>query len=444
MKEMWQLLKGHWPKVLLFLAIWLILGLGVYQLLFFIPHSILFGIGQLSSSEPTLDENGVKFSISLWVSCGLNALFFYLFFKQKKDLALLKDALRVLTYLDPKGFYHPKGLCLSGWCGGEYMPVLRDNSLDEFDPNKDIVLGLILEADGVLAKFSRSDKGFGGLGDSDFNDNREKIAKIVVKLNKREWLFEQLTKLNMLILDNIEDWIKQHFSKEVYFLRLNLLDYFIRASDQGKYLVYDKQEGLPNDKAMIVKSKDVFSVSGENSPVEFYKLILNKYYSRYKEFQAQPVNFDHRLFRKCFTIEGAVWGFLREAYWLLWNAYECDEHRKNPPTIEELLSNVYQIYGNKELSNSNASVVLWNAYESLSNAHKIYEENIRELSISASPPELDSGIYADKSLFSGAGELMLPYLKEAEKFLIEAESLLNISEVEHWGFCDSPIPIMIN
>jgi hypothetical protein len=441
-KEFLQWSKKNWSNVLLFLALWLILGLGIYQLLFFVPSPMLLGIDKILSSEPSMDENEVRFSISLCVSCGLNALFFYLYFKQKKDLELLKDALRVLTYLDPKGFYHPKGLgLLGGWCGGEYMPRLRDNSLDEFDQNKDIALGLILEADGVLAKFSHSDKGF--VGDFDLNDNREKIAKIVVKLNKREGLFKQLTILNELILDNIEDWIKQHFPKEVYFLRLNLLNYFIQASDQVKFLVFDKPKGLSNEKILFVETKEGSLDCKDNIVKEFFKVVLNKYYSKFQDYEMQPVNFDHRLFRKCFTVEGAVWGFLREAYWLLWNAYEYDGHRKNPPAIGELLSNVYQIYENKELSNANVSVVLWNAYEALSNANKIYEVNVKELPTSARF-DLDFEIYAKKELSSGAGELMLPYLEEAEKFLIEAENLLRFSEVEHWEFCDSPIPIVKN
>lgn len=426
MKEAWQYLKEYWPRIILFLGLYLILGLGAYQLLFFV-------------SDVGGDEMSPRAYLSFLAGLGLTALGFHVYFKQKEDLKLLKDALRVLAYLDPKGFYHPKGLGF--WCGGEYMPRLRDNSLDEFDPNKDIALGLILEADGVLAKFSDSDKGI--VGDWDLNDNRGKIAKIVVKLNKREWLFTRLTILNELILDNIENWIKQHFPKEVYFLRLNLLNYFIQASDQVKFLVFDKPKGLSSEKILFVETKEGSLDCKDNIVKEFFKVVLNKYYSKFQDYEMQPVNFDHRLFRKCFTVEGAVWGFLREAYWLLWNAYEYDGHRKNPPAIGELLSNVYQIYENKELSNANVSVVLWNAYEALSNANKIYEVNVKELPTSARF-DLDFEIYAKKELSSGAGELMLPYLEEAEKFLIEAENLLRFSEVEHWEFCDSPIPIVKN
>jgi hypothetical protein len=300
----------------------------------------------------------------------------------------------------------------------------------------------------VLDKFSRSDKGFGGLGCSDFNDNRKRLAEILKKLNERESLFGHLERLDGLILDNIEDWIKQHFPKEVYFLRLHLLDYFMQASNQGKFLVFGTAKGLPSKRALIVETKED-DYKG-NIAVEFYKVVLNKYYSEFQDYKIQPSNFNHRLFRKCFTIEGTVWGFLREAYCLLRDAYEFDVHRKSSPTVEELLSNVSQIDENKELPNTDVAVILWNAYEAISKAHNIYEENIRE-----SPRDEDCEIdpkedesfktnlenYADKELPSDAGKKMLPYLNEAEKYLIEAENFLKISKEEMPRFWDLPAPI---
>ncbi len=406
-KNFWLWLEKNWLRILIFLALWLILGLGIYQLLFFVPGSMLLGIDKILSSEPSMDENEVRFSISLWVSCGLNALLFYLYFKQKKDLILLKDTLQILGYLHGENIWSK-------------LPF------DEFDKEKNLVLGLALKAKGVAERF---------------DSNRHELRKILDKLNKNEpWWYDWLEELDGIILDNIEDWIKQHFPKEVYFIRLRLLEDYIQATKQGKYLVYDKSEGLPNDKTMIVKSKDEFLISGGKLPVEFYKLILNEYHSDYKEFQAQPVSFDHRLFRKYFTIEGAVWGFLREAYWLLWDACDYDVHRKSPPTIAELLSNVSQVYENKELSNTNVSVALWKAYEALCKACKIYEDNIRK-----SPTEESSEInlenYADKELPQDTGEKILPYLADAEKYLTEVENFLKISEDEMPSFWSSPAPI---
>ncbi|HUU19866.1 MAG TPA: hypothetical protein VMW72_22130 [Sedimentisphaerales bacterium] len=402
LKEFLQWSKKNWLRVLIFLGVWLILGLGVYQLLFFISYSAL--------DEDEYEINP-RFNTSLLVGFGLTALGFYLYFNKKKQLTVLKNSFQVLIYLHGKSLWSK-------------LP------LDEFDQEKNLALGLTLKAKGVAERFDL---------------NTYELNKILEKLSEDEWCngwYRWLKELDELILDNLEDWIKQHFPKKVYFIRLRLLEDYIQATKQRKYLVYDRLEGLPSEKVLIVKSKEELLASGENIPGEFYKLILNKYYSQIKDsfYQAQPVNFDHRLFRKCFTTEGAVWAFLREAYRLLWDAYEYDVHRTKPPTIGELLSNVSQIDENKELPNTDVAVVLRNAYETLSKAHKIYKENVRELP-RCENSEIDSEIYAEKELLSDAGEKMLPYLNEAEKYLIDAENFLKISREEMPRFWSSPPPI---
>ncbi|MBN2021069.1 MAG: hypothetical protein JW749_12700 [Sedimentisphaerales bacterium] len=417
-KDFWQWLKKNWFNTVTFFALWLISGLGIYQLLLFVPDSTLLGIEQILSSEPSMDGDEVRFKISLLASCSLNALFFYLYFKQKRNLLLLKDALRILCYLNGENLWSK-------------LPLI------EFDKDKNLTLGLALEAEGVGERF---------------DSNMHEITEILKKLENEYWWHGKLEYLDRLILDNIENWIKTHFTKKVYFIRLRLLGDYIQATKQDKYLAYDKAEGLPNDKIMIVKSKDEHLVSGEKLPVDFYKLILNEFYKGYEEFQAQPVSFDHRLFRKYFTIEGAVWGFLREAYCLLWDAYEFNVHRKSSPTIGELLNNASLIDENNELANTNVSFVLWNAHEALCKACKIYDDNIRE-SLTDENYDADEEYesfkvnlenYADKELTSDAGEKILPYLVEAEKYLIEAEDFLEIEKEEMPKFWDSPVPIMKN
>ncbi len=407
-KEDWKQLKKNIPNIVLFIFVCIIVCSGIHGLLFFVSESGIDTEG---------DDTNPRFSASLWVGFVLTALGFYLYFDKKKKLTTLKDSLKILRHLYGKDLWsnlHP---------------------LDEFDPDKDLVLGLILESQGIAERY---------------NSNRYELAKIL-KLDGDESWYEELKELDELILDNIEEWIKQHFPKKVYFIRLRLLDDYIQATEQGKYLVYDKSEGLPSEKVMIVKSEEELLASEEDIPSEFYKMILNKYHSKYKDvYPPQPFNFDHRLFRKHFTIEGAIWGFLREAYRLLSDAEECCVHRKSPPTIGELLSNISQMDENKELANTDVAIILWNAYEALYKAHKIYEENLRDSPRDESyeidfEEDKSLGInlenYADKELPSDAGEKMLPYLNEAENYLIEAETFLKISKEEMPRFWNSPAPI---
>ncbi len=418
MTELWEFLKEYWPRVLLFLGFWLIFGLGVYQLLFFVGDSPWWAILTLGESGEEFDPRS---ELSGMVGFGLTALVFYLYFDKKRKLIILKDSFQILAYLHGETLWSK-------------LP------LDEFDKKKNLALGLTLEAKGIGERFDLNRK-----------------DKIYENLSENEWCsgwYKCLKELDELMLDNIEEWIKQHFPEKVYFIRLRLLEDYIQATKQGKYLAYDRSEGLPSEKVMIVKSEEELLASEEDIPSEFYKMILNKYHSKYKDvYPPQPFNYDHRLFRKHFTIEGAVWGFLREAYRLLSDAEECCVHRKSPPTIGELLSNVSQMDESKELPNTDVAIILWNAYKALYKAHKIYEDNLRDSPRDESyeidfEEDKSLGInlenYADKELSSDAGEKMLPYLNEADKYLIEAETFLKISKKEMPRFWNSPAPVMKN
>jgi hypothetical protein len=255
-KEVWQFLKEHWPRVFLFLGLCLILGLGAYQLLFFV-------------SDFAFDEDGEyspRVTYSIIAGLGLTALGFHVYFKQKKDLKLLKDALQVLRYLDPEGFH------ILDEVGGGCMPKLRNNSLDSVDPNKDIALGLVLESEGALSK-SRDDK--------------ERLAKILGQLDKSERLYESIKEMDDLILGNLEDRTKRKFPRQVYFLRLNLLTDFRDACQKEKFLIYSEHNEQFKDNEKVL--------------CEFCKKALNQFYSNYKDYSPQLVDFDLRLFRKFFS-----------------------------------------------------------------------------------------------------------------------------------------------
>lgn len=408
-KEDWKQLKKNIPNIVLFIFVCVIVCSGIHGLLFFVSESDIDAEG---------DDTNPRFLASLWIGFGIATLAFYLYFNKKKQLTILKDSFQILAYLHGETLWSK-------------LP------LDEFDKKKNLALGLTLEAKGIGERFD--------------SNKKDKIFEDLSENESCDGWYRWLKELDELIQNNIEEWIKQHFPKKVYFIRLRLLEDYIQATKQGKYLAYDKSEGLPSEKVMIVKSEEELLASEEDIPSEFYKMILNKYHSEYEDvYPPQPFNFDHRLFRKHFTIEGAIWGFLREAYRLLSDAEECCVHRKSPPAIGELLSNISQMYENKEFANTDVAIILWNTYEALYKAHKIYEENLRDSPRDESyeidfEEDKSLGInlenYADKELPSDAGEKMLPYLNEAENYLIEAETFLKISKEEMPRFWNSPPPI---
>lgn len=268
MKEAWQYLKEHWSRVLLFLGLWLILGLGTYQLLFFIPEDYINEYGEGESQRAVF---------SVMLSLGLTVLGFYVYSKQSKELKLLKDAFQILRCIDKKEFYIRDGV------GGGNLPILKNSRLDDYSPQKDLVLGLLLESMGVIDAFAKSDGGISG----DFNYNRDAIAKLLSWTNENSPLYCRLDMMDFLILKNLEDRIKRKFPRQVYFLRLNLLTDFRQACKNGEFLVYAENNKTFKDDEKIL--------------CEFCKKVLNQYYSEYESYSVQPVNLDPRLFRKFFS-----------------------------------------------------------------------------------------------------------------------------------------------
>lgn len=247
----WQWLRRNWLRVLLFLTLLVITSAGLYQLSVFIPD--------YSVDEEEMEGNP-RFAFSVLIGFGLTALGFYLYFEQKKKLKLLKDALQVLRYLG-------------------HLPKLRNNSLypDEFDPSKNIALGLILESRGILHSFG-------------YYDRKLDLDKILGKLDENERLYKRLERLDQLILDNLEDRIKQKFPKQVYFLRLRLLRVFRDAEKEGEFLRYDKHNFRFGKEEKIL--------------YEFSKKVLNQFYSYHNDYSPQPVKFDPRVLRKYFSEVG--------------------------------------------------------------------------------------------------------------------------------------------
>jgi hypothetical protein len=90
-----------------------------------------------------------------------------------------------------------------------------------------------------------------------------------------------------LILGNLEDRTKRKFPRQVYFLRLNLLTDFRDACQKEKFLIYSEHNEQFKDNEKVL--------------CEFCKKALNQFYSNYKDYSPQLVDFDLRLFRKFFS-----------------------------------------------------------------------------------------------------------------------------------------------
>jgi hypothetical protein len=242
MKEGWQEFKKEWPTILLLFLMWLILGLGICQLLFFIP---------------SLNENGSR-EIYAFI-----AGFFLTLWGYEKYIALklFKDAFQVLRYKNPASFEID---------GMKNLSILKDNSLDEYAPQKNVALGLFLESKGILRTFR--------------GRARDTMASSLKKTYENSRLYECLEKLDRVILQNLEDGIKHKFPRQIYFLRLNLLTEFSSAFKNDRFLIYAENDNIFGDDQKII--------------CEFCKKVLNQFYSNCKDYSAQPVDFAPELFEK--------------------------------------------------------------------------------------------------------------------------------------------------
>lgn len=264
----WQWIRKNWLMILLFLTLWVIVSAGLYQLFFFIP-------------EDSEDDYTGKLTFSSTMGFILIGLCFQVYFKQKKGLMLLKAALQALRYLYPqiRRLHGPYLLER----GSVTFPALRNISLYEWDSKKDIALGVVLESQGLLNAFS-------------YENELEMMLK---PLDGDEGLYQELRALDCLILRNVEVRIRKEFPREVYFLRLQLLNDFLLATREGKWLVYGAAKGLQSDKVV-----DRMGQGGHVTPegkifAEFFKVVLNMFYlkSKYQGYRIQPVSYNGTAFR---------------------------------------------------------------------------------------------------------------------------------------------------
>ncbi len=183
MKEVWQYLKEHWLRVLLFLGLWLILGLGAYQLLFFVSDSTLYVDGE---------EENPRALFSLMASFGLTAVGFYIYFGEKKTSNALRESLRIAFCLDSE---------------------LPKKSLKDYyrvqDQWSDIAFKIILaEHD----QWERVD-----LGNID-------IAKELEFRGRSKFLYGSLKKMDAFVLQKVPTCFKEHFPCAVATVREHFLE----------------------------------------------------------------------------------------------------------------------------------------------------------------------------------------------------------------------------
>ena len=129
--------------------------------------------------------------------------------------------------------------------------------------------------------------------------------KLFYKADELHSLYDDLCKLDQLIISFIERNIRSELSEGIYVdnnefyyksrqLRWDLLLRFSEASLNRQFLCFkdtDKLDGI----LWISRNKKL-----EKAIIEFYKMILNEFYKDYENYKQQPVNFNLSEFEEYF------------------------------------------------------------------------------------------------------------------------------------------------
>jgi hypothetical protein len=255
---------------------------GFYQLLFFIPgnRTVVDEFGDEAKDNP-------RFIFSSMIGFGFVALGFFVHFRQKQNLLLLKHALQILKY---KGELTPTIL--------PYDHRSLDNLID-FEPNRNLALGLALDAKGILHSFC-------------YADRIAKLAEIVENLDEARGLYHVLQRLDNLILDSLEDRITRKYPRQVYYLRFYLLKDFCEAYVKREFLVYNEQNRFKEKERREASLGEIegdacgiahkrFYPYTTSSVTEFCKKVLNQYYQHREDYPKQLIAYDPRSLRKYFS-----------------------------------------------------------------------------------------------------------------------------------------------
>jgi len=188
-----------------------------------------------------------------------------------KNLIILKKVLQVLMS-----------------CDKNLLDKLRRCKPNIYDENRDIALALILESKGVLDDFDTTTYSSPHAIDQvleRFQQDHGIFAEIKSALDDlggAENLYYQLQEIDEIILSKIPAELKEKYPKQIYYLRLNTLDEFLKPMRQGKMVIFDPEKTDVEEKVLC----------------HFCQLVANKFYANNEKYEQQPVKFNIEQFEE--------------------------------------------------------------------------------------------------------------------------------------------------
>jgi len=161
------------------------------------------------------------------------------------------------------------------------LAKLRQCKPDIYDENRDIALALVLENKGILDDFDTTTYSSPHAMDQVLEKFQKdhgifaEIKSILDDLDGSENLYYQLQEIDEIILSVISTELKEKYPKQIYYLRLNTLEEFLKSMRQRGMVIFDPEKTDEEEKILC----------------HFCQLVANKFYINNEEYKQQPVDF---------------------------------------------------------------------------------------------------------------------------------------------------------
>jgi len=153
-----------------------------------------------------------------------------------------------------------------------------------FLPNRDIALSLILEKAGKLEKYNFATHFSPHAIDQVLEDFEreytpnvyEELSRLIYNLGEYSKLYEYLIQLERHVINKLGEKMITKYPKQLYYLRLNLLERYMRSLLTDKYLKYAEEDFPPEERVIY----------------HFLQSALNEYYSDYKDYNPPRADYN--------------------------------------------------------------------------------------------------------------------------------------------------------
>jgi L-rhamnose mutarotase len=249
-----------------FVILTVIFYMGFNELLYFIPERW----GSYDEDGEFITRRNEFANLLAICFTGLLTTIVYQHNKLRNQRDFLKDALNVLRYKNPEGFYLPERLT------GD-LSMFSEHDWFDYSSKKDLALGILLKESWTL-----------------FSYRKDELKNILLNYGPKKLRYDALNRLDNHINVKLQEREKQKYPEAIFEIRKYLLSNYSIALQQKKFLVYTNISQLSED---YLYAGTLVSTNEHPEIVkQFCQHVLNDYYKGNSSYKLQPENFSYKDF----------------------------------------------------------------------------------------------------------------------------------------------------